>query len=87
MRLIDADAFKMEDFRRCLDCDSIIQVIKTAPTIAPESLRPTGEWEMGKSGVVYFCSECDMWAFPVEVRKWHYCPNCGAKMAKDGEQA
>jgi hypothetical protein len=33
MRLIDADALRMEDFRHCLDCDSIIQVIKYAPTI------------------------------------------------------
>ena len=33
MRLGDLDAFKMEDFRHCLDCDSIIQVIKYAPTI------------------------------------------------------
>ena len=57
---------------------------KEAQNIDPESLRPQGEWEMGKSGVVYFCSECDMWAFPVEVRKWHFCPNCGAKMRKVG---
>lgn len=33
MRLIDANTFKMEDFRYCLDCDSIIQVIKHQPTI------------------------------------------------------
>ena len=33
MRLGDLDAFKMEDFRHCLDCDSIMQVIKYAPTI------------------------------------------------------
>ena len=38
MRLIDADAFKMEDFRHCLDCDSIIQVIKYAPTIEAEPI-------------------------------------------------
>lgn len=35
MRLIDADTFKMGDFRRCLDCDSIIQIIKYSPTIDP----------------------------------------------------
>lgn len=94
MRLIDADAFKMEDFRRCLDCDSIIQVIKTAPTIDPESLRPKGTWIDRPTGKYRawqsWCSVCGkrngIGGITTNQHK-PYCPNCGAKMAKDGEQA
>jgi hypothetical protein len=88
VRLIDANAFKMEDFRYCLDCDSIIQVIKHAPTIDPESLRPKGRWtenrRVGFSDAIeddvcwftYTCSECG----GEVMNDYHYCPNCGAKM-------
>ena len=39
-----------------------------------------GEWNMGESGVVYFCSRCRCAAHPRESERWHYCPKCGAKM-------
>lgn len=39
-----------------------------------------GEWQMGESGCMFFCSECELWVFPRESRVWNYCPICGAKM-------
>lgn len=39
-----------------------------------------GEWKLGKSGCMYFCSECNYAAHPREVDEWSYCPRCGAKM-------
>lgn len=87
MRLIDADAFKMEDFRHCLDCDSIIQVIKYAPTIDPESLRLQGTWiekPTGRYGAWQsWCSVCGKHSGIGGIqsnRHKPYCPNCGAKM-------
>ena len=89
MRLIDADAFKMEDFRRCLDCDSIIQVIKTAPIIDPESLRPQGEWiyhidDLFPAEGTQECSNCHQ-EEKISLCNENYCPNCGAKMKKKGD--
>lgn len=46
--------------------------------------RRGGEWKLGKSGCMYFCSECNYAAHPREVDEWSYCPRCGAKM-KGGE--
>lgn len=42
--------------------------------------RRGGEWKLGKSGCMYFCSECNYAAHPREVDEWSYCPRCGAKM-------
>lgn len=38
-----------------------------------------GEWKLGESGCMYFCSECNYAAHPREVDEWNYCPRCGAK--------
>jgi len=46
-----------------------------------------GEWKLGKSGCMYFCSRCNYAAHPREQEEWHFCPNCGAKMyGKEGEE-
>ena len=78
MRLIDADALKMEDFRHCLDCDSIIQVIKFAPTIEAELVKH-GQWKhfYGNRGQ---CSVCGVVVSSTVRNNGSYCPNCGAKM-------
>jgi hypothetical protein len=87
MRLIDADAFKMEDFRHCLDCDSIIQVIKYAPTIEAEPVK-YGRWK--KDDLVWDetpssnCSCCGQGISDECINWFKYCPNCGAKMDGDG---
>ena len=44
-----------------------------------------GEWELGKSGVMSFCSTCGYWAHPREVDEWDYCPRCGAKMREEDD--
>lgn len=43
-----------------------------------------GEWKLGKSGCMYFCSCCGYAAHPREEEEWNYCPNCGHPM-KGGE--
>ena len=42
--------------------------------------QKVGEWKLGKSGCMYFCSDCNYAAHPREVDEWSYCPKCGAKM-------
>lgn len=44
-----------------------------------------GEWELGRSGCMYYCSECKYAAHPREVDEWSHCPNCGAKMGGGAE--
>ena len=47
-----------------------------------------GRWEKSQYGGYSVCSACrdvyvdDSW---VDNKKWNYCPNCGAKMDKDGD--
>lgn len=44
-----------------------------------------GKWQLGKSGCMYFCSQCSYAAHPREVDEWCYCPRCGMRMvAEDG---
>ena len=61
--------------------------IDSAPTIDPESLRPTAHWEneedLNGDPVVWFCSSCKERFFlydgtPEEIN-YKYCPYCGAK--------
>ena len=44
-----------------------------------------GEWKLGKSGCMYFCSECNYAAHPREAEKWNCCPNCETHMRKEDE--
>lgn len=91
MRLIDADALGIcKANRNVFDkpeyadgWNSAVAIIEDAPTVdAVEVVH--GEWKLGESGVVYFCSQCRCAAHPRESERWHYCPYCGAKM--DGER-
>lgn len=69
-------------------------LIEDCPTIDPESLIPHGRWEniplnMDQSYFAYRwnlrkrCSVCE-YAMPQEWPDFSICPNCGAKMDKEG---
>lgn len=51
-----------------------LYLVEIKPAIAPESLRPVGQWIV--KGNLGICSECEEYV----VVKSNYCPNCGAKM-------
>ena len=59
------------------------------PTIEIEQVRHgrwenTGEYyERGRTSTQYRCSECGRRAGYKQVKLYHYCPNCGAKMDGD----
>lgn len=93
MRLIDADALKekakmrghclrpmITAYNLCVDTNAI----DNAPTIAPEELRPRGEWEVTvlessdrvfRTGAPH-CNKCGRQA----PHRTPFCPNCGADM-------
>lgn len=95
MRLIDADALEKdanEDLLNYPDtveevywndgAKSIIDLIKTAPTIDPVK---HGKWKQAwddlRCRFVFECSACGQ---PRSgVSEWNYCPTCGTRM--DGE--
>lgn len=65
----------------------LVEDIKNAPTIDPESLRPSGRWLRLKYDSKWSkCSECKSnWEWEIiEYCNMLYCPNCGAKM-EDGD--
>ena len=73
------------DHVRCRSCEAgdALDWIDDAPTIDPDSLIPHGWWEIAigyDPRRSFQCSECRKMAF--EPSK--YCPNCGAKMDKEG---
>ena len=88
MRLIDADCLKEKGYYD--DHDVFIvdyDDIENAPTIDPVK---HGHWLFYEEPDGYYhseCSECGQWCDEdVFLKgKWHYCPNCGAKM-DDGER-
>lgn len=66
--------------------------IKESAPIDPESLRPQGEWIHEGDGwdECWKCSACkEYFAFeydPTDEETFvKYCPDCGAKMKKDGD--
>lgn len=58
-------------------------LIEDAPTIDPESLRPTAEWieapDEGADGSWEACSRC-AWESRWAASQYKYCPHCGARM-------
>jgi hypothetical protein len=55
----------------------IVDKVKKAPTIDPESLRPTAHWirdSGGSTNVV--CSACNAISFAA----YNFCPHCGKRM-------
>ena len=102
-RLIDADellkkaeyiptGLKSRGMQVC--CHGVTAAtIENAPTIDPESLRPTAHWiKDGEvenpyrgSGTKYHCSACGRRAGYKQRWIYKYCPHCGAKMEDTDE--
>ncbi len=104
MRMIDADSFmafeaelpikmgvryeKTASFFFNKGCETVLEAIDAAPTIDPESLRPTAHWENGDDyygdDIIWYCSACKndivLCGGTPEEYSYRYCPNCGARM-------
>lgn len=94
MRLIDADSFmafkaelpikmgvryaKTASFFFNKGCETVLEAIDAAPTIDPETLRPTANWKRIQD-VAYMCTHCKS-CFAFIPYNYQYCPECGAKM-------
>lgn len=63
-------------------CRKVLEAIDAAPTIAPESLRPTAHWisDSGRSTNVV-CSACNAISFAA----YNFCPECGKRMVTANE--
>ena len=93
MRLIDADRIFDGNILMVREeaydaVHAVIERIHNAPTIDAESVRH-GHWLFYEEPDGYYhseCSECGQWCDEdVFLKgKWHYCPNCGAKMDEVG---
>lgn len=77
----------LKDLASKTDCDiailpDVADLIREAPAIDPESLRPHGRWI--KYNGYTECSECEHWYDSPETEdpgdRPMYCHNCGAKM-------
>ena len=84
--------FKMQEL-----CKAVKAVADDCPTIDPETLRPTAEWELSdlaelKDGefihypnMAIRCSNC-LYSFEKSTLEYrNYCPNCGARMVNEDE--
>ncbi len=99
MRLIDADKFKgfikkvpstytrTEGYIYLNGCRKILEIIDAAPTIDPESMRPTAHWKFGSTmGNSWMkCSRC-LVSWNGQTGTFSYCPNCGARMVNTDEK-
>lgn len=56
----------------------VVDEAKKAPTIDPETLRPTANWKRIQD-VAYMCTHCKA-CFAFIPYNYQYCPECGAKM-------
>lgn len=84
MRLIDADALREEVlYDNTFENDIVnyyLGVIDDQPTVDAEPVR-RGEW-IDEGNGLYSCSECLI--LDHREPKHNFCPNCGAKMDKEG---
>lgn len=99
MRLIDADKFKgfiktvpatytrTEGYIYLNGCRKILEIIDAAPTIDPESLRPTGKWKPTTIPFMNECVDCSVCGYrTIYGNGFKYCPHCGARMVNADEK-
>lgn len=102
MRLIDADKFKgfiktvpatytrTEGYIYLNGCRKILEIIDAAPTIDPETLRPTAHWIVTKTNVCginrYECSSCGAVRYKASALHLNYCQDCGKRMVNEDEK-
>lgn len=105
MRLIDAEKFEVFDATCQITkvirsgktaayfygegCRKVLEAIDAAPTIDPESMRPTAHIMRGTVHDTYdnaFCSSCrsclngDEYFEEVLAHRYKYCPYCGKRL-------
>ena len=63
--------------------------VEDAPTMDPESLRKKGEWRFCKDEghMLAECHLCGYVAEGFQAALWDFCPNCGADMRGDDDEA
>lgn len=100
IRLIDANALMLdiENEKKNSYCaaeaeafDIAWDAVYEAPTIDPESLRPTAQWKNERDAVddpiVWTCTHCKdsfvLYEGTPKENEFNFCPHCGAKMATD----
>lgn len=91
MRLIDADLLRKQFRKRELEKNcrymngamicNVRKIIDEAPTVE----RPHGEWIFKHNSSDIWCSNCDE-NFDEIPQKFLFCPNCGAKMRREGDR-
>lgn len=87
LRLIDTngsayDGIEYQAYKA--GAEHVRSLIEDAPTIDPESLRPTAHWIHKKVYCIVeatFCSSCGRGIIAGSVLH-KYCPNCGARMVE-----
>ena len=102
MRLIDAEKFEVFDATCPITkgirsgktaayfygegCRKVLEAIDAAPTIDPESLRPTAHWNIERTDCrdVILCWKCDKCG-RLSGDDYPYCPHCGARMVSADE--
>lgn len=62
-------------------CRKVLEAIDAAPTIDPESMRPTAHWNIERTDFrdVILCWKCDRCG-RLSGNDYPYCPHCGARM-------
>ena len=86
MRLIDADALSEKLCKTTVfikDGDVFQRMINDAPTVSAEP--KTGKWIQKDMYADRFCSECNYAVWDSEAEEYNFCPKCGAKMYKGGD--
>lgn len=73
-----------DDQGMILSIDDVLDIIDSAPTVDPESLRPRSYWEdVYQTGPCSFSGRCHACGVRNDIpplEQAYYCPYCGAKM-------